>query len=102
MVRKIGNNAPSAIFKPREEMFTTVPAIPTPVGMDAPDARTGEAYIRRADGTPKLKRSMNFVNIPLVENEEAPPLEQVQIPNPKYTNDEDWEELHVWVHNCVD
>jgi len=42
---------------------------------------------------------MNFVNIPLVENVDAPPLNQVQIPNPKFINDDDWEMLHEWVHD---
>jgi len=65
MARNIDGNAPSAIFKPREDMFISVPAMPTPAGMDEPDANTGEAYIRKSDGTPKLKGSMNFVNIPL-------------------------------------
>ena len=55
MARKVDGNAPSAIFKPREDMFITVPAIPTPAGMDAPNAHSGEAYIRKSDGTPKLK-----------------------------------------------
>ena len=99
MARKIDGNAPSAISKPREDMSISVPAIPTPAGMDEPDANTGEAYIRKSDGTPKLKRSMNFVNIPLNEEEEAQPLEEVQIANPKYISDEDWEDLHIWVHD---
>jgi hypothetical protein len=49
---------PSAIFQQRADMYITIPAIPTPAGMIAPDASTGEAYIRWTDGTPKLKRSM--------------------------------------------
>jgi hypothetical protein len=47
---------PSAIFQQRADMYITIPAIPTPAGMTAPDASTGEAYIRRTDGTPRPKR----------------------------------------------
>ena len=42
MCRKIGDNKPSAVFETRAEMYITVPAIPTPPGMTAPDAAIGE------------------------------------------------------------
>ena len=80
-------------------MYITIPAIPTPAGMTAPDASTGEAYIRRTDGTPKLKRSINFTSPSLGEGEVAPAVTGVQVTNPKYINDEIWDKLHVWVHN---
>jgi hypothetical protein len=99
MCRKIGDNKPSAVFETRAEMYITVPAIPTPPGMTAPDAAIGEAYIRRTDGTPKLKRSINFTSPSLDdENDAAPAVTQVIVANPKYITDDEWTELRAWVH----
>ena len=84
---------PSAIFQQRADMYITIPAIPTPAGMTAPDASTGEAYIRRTDGTPKLKRSINFTSPSLGEGVVAPAVTGVQVTNPKY-------KLHVWVQTA--
>jgi hypothetical protein len=58
----VDGHPPSAIFQQRADMYITIPAIPTPAGMTAPDASTGEAYLRRTDGAPKLKRSINFTS----------------------------------------
>jgi hypothetical protein len=93
---------PSAIFQQRANTYIAIPAIPTPAGMIAPDASTGEACIRRADGTPKLKRSINFTSPSLGDGEEAPAATGVQVTNPKCIkciSDEIWDKLHVWVHN---
>jgi hypothetical protein len=85
MCRKIGDNKPSAVFETRAEMYITVPAIPTPPGMTAPDAAVGEAYICRTDGTPKLKKSINFTSPSLGDGTAtAPAVTQVIIANPKY------------------
>ena len=62
------------------------------------DAAIGEAYIRRTDGTPKLKRSINFTSPSLGGGETAPAVTQVIVANPKYITDEIWNELHEWVH----
>jgi hypothetical protein len=42
----VDGHPPSAIFQQRADMYITIPAIPTPTGMIAPDASTGKAYIR--------------------------------------------------------
>ena len=99
MERERKGLAPSAVFEPREEMYKTVPAIDTPAGMVPPNPATGEAYIRDNFGTPRLNRSITFVNIPVDGGGAAPALEEVIVSNPKYITDEEWAALHVWVHN---
>ena len=99
MERKRDGLTPSAVFEEREEMYKTVPAIEPPPGMTPPNPATGEAYIRDKFGTPKLNRSITFVNISLDGGQAAPALEEVTIANPKYITDEDWAALHIWVHN---
>ena len=79
MERERKGLAPSAIFEAREEMYKTVPAIGTPAGMPPPNPATGEAYIRDNFGTPKLNRSINFVEIPLDGDAVAQALDQVTI-----------------------
>jgi hypothetical protein len=61
--------------------------------MTAPDAAVGvgEAYIRRTDGTSKLKKSINFTSPSL--DDAAPAVTQVIVANPKYITDDDWTEL---------
>jgi hypothetical protein len=99
MERERKGLAPSAVFEAREGMYKTVPAIDTPAGMAPPNPATGEAYIRDNFGTPRLNRSITFVEIPLDGGAAAPALEEVTIANPKFITNEEWAELHVWVHN---
>jgi hypothetical protein len=60
---------PSVVFADRAEMHIDIPAIPAPAGMPAPTPYTGEAHVRQSDGTPSMKRSINF--IPPVEKDSA-------------------------------
>ena len=66
--------------------------------MTEPDAAAiGEAYIRRTDGTPKLKKSINFTSPSL--DDAAPAVTQVIVANLKYITDDEWTtELRAWVH----
>ena len=62
---------PAVVFQPRAPMYKMTPAIEAPAGRTAADSGTGEAWIRRTDGTPSKKRAINFtpsVNIEDVEN----------------------------------
>jgi hypothetical protein len=59
--------------------------------MAAPDAKIGEAYIRRSE----MRRSINFTPPSSDADETAPALNGVVAPNPKYITDEIWEELRV-------
>ena len=95
-----GHPPPPVIFTDRAEMYIDIPAIPAPAGMPAPTPNTGEAYIRQSDGTPKLKRSLNFT--PSIESDAGrESITMVRSTNPKYVTDQVWEELHVWVHNWI-
>ena len=100
MEREVHGYPPSVIFTDRAEMYIDIPAIPAPAGMPAPTPNTGEAYIRQSDGTPKLKRSLNFT--PSIESDAGrESITMVRSTNPKYVTDQVWEELHVWVHNWI-
>ena len=100
MEREVHGQSPSVIFLDRAEMHIDIPAIPAPAGMPAPTPNTGEAYIRQSDGTPKLKRSLNFT--PSIESDAGrESITTVRSTNPKYVTDQVWEELHVWVHNWI-
>jgi hypothetical protein len=100
MEREVHGQSPSVIFLDRAEMHIDIPAIPAPAGMPAPTPNTGEAYIRQSDGTPKLKRSLNFT--PSIESDAGrESITMVRSTNPKYVTDQVWEELHVWVHYWI-
>jgi hypothetical protein len=93
---------PSAVLQPRAEIHITIPAIPTPAGMAAPAPNSGHAYIRAEDGTPHIKRTINFTPVALPNlGAPLPPIAEVCIvaPNPDYITDTIWNKLNVWVHN---
>jgi hypothetical protein len=61
---------------------------------------TGEAYIRQSDGTPELKKPLNFTaSIESDAGRES--ITMVRSTNPEYVTDQVWEKLHVWVHNWI-
>jgi hypothetical protein len=100
MEREVHGHPPSVIFADRAEVYIDIPAIPAPAGMPAPTPNTGEAYIRRqSDGTPELKRSINFT--PSVEEVGTEPITMVRSTNPDYVSDQLWRKLHMWVHNWI-
>jgi hypothetical protein len=69
-------------------MHIDIPAIPAPAGMPAPTPNTGEAYIRQSDGTPELKRSLNFTaSIEENAGREPEPITMVRSTNPDHVND---------------
>jgi hypothetical protein len=74
--------------------------IPAPAGIPAPTPNTGEAYIRQSDGTPELKRSLNFT-ASIEENAGREPITMVRSTNPDYVTDQAWKKLHAWVHNWI-
>jgi hypothetical protein len=87
MERDVHGHPPSVIFLNRAEMYIDIPAIPAPAGMPAPTPNTGGAYIRQSDGTPELKRLLNFT--PSVEeNAGTEPVTVVRSTNPDYVNDQ--------------
>jgi hypothetical protein len=84
-------------------MYIDIPAIPAPAEMPepTPNTNTGEAHIiRQNDGTPELKRSLNFT-ASVEENAGREPITMVRSTNPDYVTDQVWKKLHVWVHNWV-
>ena len=100
MQPNVDGHPPSAIFQQRaasrnahHHPSDTDTSRHDSLEITAPDASTGEAYIRRADGTPKLKRSINFTSPSLGEGVVAPAVTGVQVTNPKY-------KLHVWVQTA--
>jgi hypothetical protein len=103
MEREVHGHPPSVIFADRAEVYAVdIPAIPTPAGMSAPTPNTGEAYIRRqSDGTPELKRSINFTAASIDEDAGTEPITMVRSANPDYVSDQLWRKLHAWVHNWI-
>jgi hypothetical protein len=66
--------------------------------------RRGLLYIRRqSDGTPELKRSIDFTAASIDGDEHAgiEPITMVRPANPDYVSDQIWRKLHVWVHNWI-
>ena len=97
---KYGYN-PAVVFEKRAPMFKTVPTVPTPQGFEAPDHTIGQGYIIQKDGTPVIKRTINFTPAASDGNETTVPavLQSLQVPNEKYIDDDDWLNLKKWVHN---
>jgi hypothetical protein len=100
MEREVHGHSPSVIFGDRAKIYIDIPAIPAPAGMPAPTPNTGEAYIRQSDGTPELKRSLNFT-ASIEENAGTEPITVVRSTNPDYVSDQAWKKLQAWVHNWI-
>jgi len=100
--QRFGNN-PADVFQDREPMFNIVDTIEPPIGGDNANPDIGEAWINRPDGTPTIKKTLNFtpsVDLNIANNHE-PPLAQIQIANKKYIDDKTWDEMRIYAQNFM-
>jgi hypothetical protein len=84
-------------------MYTNVETIATPVGRDEADPDVGEAWIERPDGTPTIKKTLNFtpsVDLSLADTHE-PPLAVIQIVNKNYIDDRTWHAMRIFAQNFM-
>ena len=79
--RQRHNFNPAAVFEEREPMYLNIETIETPVGRAEADPDIGEAWIVRPDGSPAIKKTLNFtpsVDLSPADTHE-PPLAVIQI-----------------------
>jgi hypothetical protein len=119
LVKDVYGHPPFIVFEPPAEKFLMVAAIDPPPGYDAPDSQ--HSYIIAANGTPSLKRTINFpppdtatatgaVNpttqtrwdnpATQTQTQEARP-EFIAIPNPDFIPAATMLKLKTWVHHWV-